>query len=226
MRFLQMALGVGLTLAAYAQVGEITGRVRVTSTLTKRRISVPQIYDRTSAIPVATPPPDLETELRRVVVYLDAPDLPSRPTPATMDQHHRRFEPEVVAVPVGSTVSFPNSDPIFHNVFSLSKVKPLDLGNYAAGESRSVTFNQTGIVQLYCHLHPNMSGAILIAPNRWVTQPAANGTFTLTQVPPGRYRLAAWHKSAGFFRRTIEVKAGQPVAVDFEIPVSEVVSQR
>ena len=209
------------------QVGEVTGRIRVTSTLTKRRISVPQVYERTVAIAAEpTPLPDARAELRRVVVYLDTPVLAARPRQAQMNQHQRRFEPEVLAIPVGSTVSFPNGDPIFHNVFSLSKVKPLDLGNYQEGESRSVTFQQAGVVQLFCHLHPNMSGAVLVTPNSWFTQPAANGEFALAQVPPGRYVLVAWHKSAGFFRRTIEVRAAQPVQVDFEIPLSEPVSQR
>jgi len=220
-----IVLCCALTLSG--QVGEVTGRIRVTSTLTKRRISVPQVYERAAAIAVEPPPPaDVGAELRRVVVYLDTPGLAARPRQARMNQHQRRFEPEVLAVPVGSTVSFPNGDPIFHNVFSLSKVKPLDLGNYKEGESRSVTFHQAGIVQLFCHLHPNMSGAVLVTPNGWFTQPAENGDFALAEVPPGRYVLVAWHKSAGLFRRTIEVRAGQAVQVDFEIPLSEPVSRK
>ncbi len=220
-------LGVCFAMALSAQVGEVTGRIRVTSTLTKRRISLPQVYERTAAIsPAPAAAPDVEGELRRVVVYLDTPGLPARPMQARMDQHQRRFEPEVVAVPVGSTVTFPNSDPIFHNVFSLSKAKPLDLGNYKAGESRTVTFGQPGIVQLFCHLHPNMSGAILVTPNSWFTSPAGNGEFTLSKVPPGRYTLVAWHKSSGYFRRKIEVRPGKPVEVDFEIPLTESASRR
>lgn len=205
-----------------AQIADVSGHIRVTSTLTKRRISVPQVYDRTAAIETSPEAPaDAAAELRRVVVYLDTPILPAKAAQAVMDQRQRRFEPEVIAVPVGSTVTFPNSDPIFHNIFSLSKAKQLDLGNYKAGESRSVTFTHVGVVQLYCHLHPNMSGAVLVTPNNWLTQPSASGEFALANVPPGRYSLVAWHKSAGFFRRTIEVKAGKPVNVDFEIPLTE-----
>ena len=206
----------------FAQNGEIRGHVRVTAALTKRRISLPQVYDRTAALdtPPVTPP-DMVGELRRVVVYLDTPVLAARPARATLDQRQRRFEPEVVAVPVGSTVSFPNSDPIFHNVFSLSKAKEFDLGNYKQGEARSVTFARPGVVQVNCHLHPNMSAAIVVTPNDWWTQPAANGGFTLPPVPPGRYTLVAWHKAAGVFRRTIEVKPGRNIEVDFEIPLTE-----
>ena len=211
-----------LATLASAQTSDVSGRIRVTSTLTKRRISVPQVYDRTAALPVANPePPDVAQELRRVIVYVDSPLLAARPLQAVMDQHQRRFEPEVLAVPVGSTVTFPNSDPIFHNIFSLSKARQLDLGNYKSGESRTVTFAHPGVVQLYCHLHPNMSGAVLVTPNSWLTQPNAAGDFTLAHLPPGHYILVAWHKSAGFFRRTIEVRAGRPLNIDFEIPLSE-----
>ena len=209
-----------------AQNGDITGRIRVTSTLTKRRITVPQVYERTVALSSKpATPPDLATELRRVVVYLETPGLPATPVQVSMDQRQRRFEPEVLAVPLGSTVVFPNSDPIFHNVFSLSKGKPFDLGNYKQGDSRSVTFTHAGVVQLHCHLHPNMSGAILVTPNSWWTQPAASGDFTLPPVPPGRYTLVAWHRSAGFFRRTVEVRAGRPIKVDFEIPLVDLASR-
>jgi plastocyanin len=222
MAVLRAILGFLLAVALSAQTADISGRIRVTSTLTKRRISVPQVYDRTAALsPPGTAAPDVTTELRRVVIFLDTPVLPANPALAVMDQRQRQFEPEVLAIPVGSTVTFPNSDPIFHNVFSLSKARQFDLGNYKAGESRNVTFTRTGVVQIYCHLHPNMTGAVLVTPNSWLTQPAENGDFVLSQVPPGRYTLVAWHKSAGFFRRTIEVRAGHPVSVDFEIPLSE-----
>ena len=141
-----------------------------------------------------------------------------------MDQGQRRFVPEILAVPAGSTVSFANSDPIFHNVFSLSGARSFDLGNYSVGQSRTVTFPKPGLVQLHCHLHPNMSGAILVTPNGFftlLTQPGRDGEFSLEGIPPGRYQLVAWHKSAGFFRRAIEVRRSKPLAVDFEIPLSE-----
>lgn len=221
----QLVVGLTILPLVYAQTGEITGRIRVTSKLTRKRLSIPQIYDRTSALagesPAAAPDIEVEAELRRVVVYLDSAGLPARPARAVMDQRQRRFEPDVIAVPVGSTVVFPNSDPIFHNVFSLSKAKQFDLGNYKKGESRNVTFHEPGVVQLNCHLHPNMSAAIMVTPNNWIAQPsAASGEFSLAGVPPGRYTLVAWHKSAGFFRRKIEVRPDHPVTVDFEIPLA------
>ena len=84
-----------------------------------------------------------------------------------MEQQNRRFAPDLVVIPAGSSVSFPNFDPIFHNVFSLSKAKSFDLGNYSKGQTRMVTFPKPGIVAVYCHLHPNMAGTIVVTPNQW-----------------------------------------------------------
>jgi plastocyanin len=217
-----LVLACSVWLPGQAAAGEITGRVRITTTLTKKRVTLPQVYERHVALPIAAAaPPNLEDELRRTVIFLDTEALPARPQKAAMDQRQRRFEPEIIAVAAGSTVAFPNSDPIFHNVFSLSKVKSFDLGNYKMGESRTLTFTEPGVVQLHCHLHPNMTGAVFVTPNSWFTQPDSDGSFTLPAVPPGRYTVVAWHKSAGFFRHTVEVRAAQaPLSFDFEIPLA------
>src|SRR4051812_31539761 len=87
-----------------AETAGISGIVHVTTTLTKKRISVPQVYERSVAIaPPAAAVSDVEAELRRVVVYVDSAKLASKPMRATMNQEQRRFEPEVVAIPAGST---------------------------------------------------------------------------------------------------------------------------
>jgi hypothetical protein len=124
-------------------------------------------------------------------------------------------------VPVGSTVSFPNFDPIFHNVFSLSKAKSFDLGYYPAGQTRTVKLERAGVVQVYCHLHPQMTAAILVAPNAWHTKLQTDGTFSLSGIPAGTFTVIAWHKSAGFFRRTVQVSEAGSVEVDFTIPIRE-----
>jgi len=210
--------------AAYG--AELTGRVRVAKSLTKKRVSLSQVYERSAALP--SPPTEsgsITDELARVVIYLEG-NLPAPgPAQAEMNQVRRRFEPEVLGIPVGSTVAFPNSDPVFHNVFSLSKAKSFDLGNYPKGQSRTVLFQRPGIVLVHCHLHPNMNAAIVVAPSRFLAQPDANGVYALTGVPPGRYAAVAWHKSAGFFRRKIELKEASPLTLDFEIPLIEEASR-
>ena len=110
-------------------------------------------------------------------------------------------------------------DPIFHNIFSLSKPKSFDLGSYDKGESRTVTFPKPGVVYVYCHLHPNMEATIVVTPNRWYAVRSA-GQYHIRGVPPGQYTVVAWHKAAGFFRKTIEVEAGHASA-DFFIPIED-----
>lgn len=160
------------------------------------------------------------------MIYLETAVLAATPEMVTMDQRQRRFEPEVLAVPVGSTVVFPNSDPVFHNVFSFSRAKQFDLGNYPRGRTRAVTFDKPGVVLVHCHLHPYMSGAILVTPSDWRVKPGPNGSYLLRDVPPGRYVLVAWHKAAGSFRRTVEVKDDGAVTLDFDIPLRELAAKR
>jgi hypothetical protein len=112
-------------------------------------------------------------------------------------------------------------DPIFHNVFSLSRTKSFDLGNYSQGETRVVTFTEPGVVVVNCHLHPNMAAVVFVTPNRWNTKADRDGHFSLREVLPGRYTVVAWHKAAGYFRKEIEVGAGRTANVEFLIPWSE-----
>jgi hypothetical protein len=116
-------------------------------------------------------------------------------------------------------------------VFSLSKPKTFDLGNYPKGHTRTVDFAKPGIVFVNCHLHPNMTAAIVIAPNQWCTKADAAGRFTLADVPPGSYTIVAWHRAAGFVRQTVKVYKDHASPVEFIIPLDEagdprVVAQR
>ncbi len=127
-----------------------------------------------------------------VIVFaepLDGP-APSRPAKATLTQQDKSFRPPVLAVPVGSTVDFPNSDPIFHNVFSLSTPEPFDLGLYRAGSSKSRTFTRPGYYWVFCNIHPQMAAFLAVVPSPWMTQADAQGQFRL-ELPAGRYRLTA-----------------------------------
>jgi plastocyanin len=71
-------------------------------------------------------------------------------------QKNKAFTKEKLEIKVGDTVNFPNMDPIHHNVFSLSEVKPFDLGSYEQGDSKAVVFDKAGTVEVECALHPSM----------------------------------------------------------------------
>jgi hypothetical protein len=94
---------------------------------------------------------------------------------------------------VGSEVDFPNDDTIFHNVFSLSKAAPFDLQVYEPGESRSVLMERTGLVKVYCNIHPEMAASIVVLDNPWFALTDRTGTFVIAGVPDGDYVLRGWN---------------------------------
>jgi plastocyanin len=163
------------------------------------------------------------SELANVVVYLkDAPARAELPAMhAVITQRDEQFEPRVVAITRGSTVEFPNFDPYFHNVFSLSGAATFDLGRYPKGASRRRRFTSAGVVKVFCHLHSHMNAAILVFDHPFFTTASAEGAFTLTGVPPGRYRAAAWHERAGETDVSLTVEAGRMATTAFTLPVLE-----
>lgn len=132
------------------------------------------------------------------------------PKVRVVEQRDKAFAPHVIAVPVGSTVQFPNFDTIFHNVFSLSRQKPFDLGMYKNSEMREVKFDKPGVVRLGCNIHANMSAYVIVvdAPHYVVAGP--DGTFAFKSLAPGKYKVSAWgEQSAEPTTAEVEIKAGK-----------------
>jgi plastocyanin len=144
-----------------------------------------------------------------VIVYAEPLDAPSPRSPRrfTVAQKNKTFQPRALAVPLGSTVDFPNNDAIFHNVFSLSGPQPFDLGLYRAGESRPRTFTTPGTYRVFCNIHPQMTAIIVVAPAGFTTLASADGRFTL-DLPPGRYRVTALSERASPVSTEIASTAG------------------
>jgi hemoglobin len=119
------------------------------------------------------------------------------PRHRVVEQRNREFAPRLLAVPVGSTVSFPNFDPIYHNVFSRSETRPFDLGLYKSGQARELVFDREGIVRVGCNLHANMSATVVVvsAPHYAITD--RRGRFFFRSLEPGRYRLRAYGERGG-----------------------------
>jgi plastocyanin len=109
-------------------------------------------------------------------------------------QEHKRFEPHVLVVPVGSRVDFPNRDPFFHNVFSLFNGKRFDLGLYEAGATHGVTFDRPGVCYIFCNIHPEMSAVVLVMDRPYYGVSNRAGRFSIPNVPPGRYKVQVWHE--------------------------------
>lgn len=154
-----------------------------------------------------------------VVVYLEAlrgETAWEEPAAAVLRQRHATFQPGFLVVARGQTVEMPNEDTIFHNVFSFSAPNDFDLGLYAAGRSRSVTFEHAGPVRLYCSIHESMNATVFVAPTPWFAQVDAEGRFAIRDVPEGRWRLRTWSEKLPPLERPLEVD-GRPVAVELRL---------
>lgn len=131
------------------------------------------------------------------------------PKRRAIEQRDRTFLPHVMAIPVGSTVTFPNFDSVFHNVFSTSPSGSFDLGIYKVGEAREYKFEKEGIIRLGCNLHANMSAyiAVVSAPAYVVTDDG--GKFSFKHLAPGKYHLKAWsERSKAPIAQDVTVKVG------------------
>jgi plastocyanin len=134
-------------------------------------------------------------DLGAAVVYLEGGSrAEARPGTFDIATSDKEFVPRVVAVPLGSTVRFPNHDPFNHNVFSASEANQFDLGLYGRGEAKGYTFTSAGLVRVFCNIHPRMVAFVVVLPTRYFAQPTADGTFTIEDVPPGSYTLHVWHE--------------------------------
>lgn len=123
-------------------------------------------------------------------------ERPPRQTAARMDQRNKTFVPHILAIEVGTTVEFPNNDPIFHNAFSNYDGQIFDLGLYPPGTSRKVTFRRSGVVRVFCNIHASMSAVIVVLDTPWFAVTPASGQFAIHAVPPGEYVLRVFHERA------------------------------
>jgi plastocyanin len=200
--------------------GTITGHVRLTTRV--RGTALPSNVYQPRAVQKHEPAPI--PEIRNVVVYVKGVAFhgPLPTTQASIRQENESFIPRVVAITRGSTVVFPNSDPFFHNVFSLSSAAAFNLGRYPRGKApRPVTFARPGLVKVYCDIHSHMSASILVLDHPYFLIPELDGTFTLPDIPPGRHTIVGWHERVGERAVTVDVPAGKSVDVELSLPVED-----
>jgi plastocyanin len=159
------------------------------------------------------------TPLAGAVVLVDGPRAPAAPDArhAVVDQRREEFVPHVLAVPVGTTVDFPNHDPVLHNVSSSSPAKRFDLGMYGEGETRSVRFDTPGVVAIRCNVHPRMEAFVVVHDNALAAVTDARGTYTIVDVPAGSHEVRVWHERGAERRVPVTVAAGEVQALDVRL---------
>jgi plastocyanin len=160
-----------------------------------------------------------EVEAPQAVLYLESAPRGAfeqwEAARARLDQRNETFVPHVLAITTGTVVDFPNSDSIYHNVFSLSKAARFDLGRYATGKSRSIRFERPGIVRVFCDIHSHMNAFILVFSHPFFSATDEEGRYRIDGVPPGSYNIVAWSDKGSFETRNAVVTDRNVTQLDF-----------
>ena len=152
---------------------------------------------------------------KNVVVWLEG-GASRAPVPArkiVLDQRQLQFKPHVLAVTVGAEVEMPNSDRVFHNVFSFHDGKRFDLGLYPVGTAKTVTFDRPGLSRIFCNIHPNMAAYVLAVDSAYVAVTDTEGRFTLPGVPTGAYTYHAWRPGGQTLQGPIAMEPGRRLEI-------------
>ena len=190
--YVQAAAVLLMCMPAFAEAGNISGKIKV------RGLRSPG----------------------NILVYLNkAPSTPPEQSAKAyvMDQQNLTFLPHVLPIPVGAAVSFPNRDKVDHNVFSLSRTREFNLGSYKPGESKQITFDKPGIVELRCDVHAEIIAYILVMKNPFFAVTDKDGKYVIENVPPGKVTLKTWHEKLKNGRRKVMVPEGGNVTEDLEL---------
>ena len=201
-------LGVSLL---SAQAGTVVGVVPIPKGVKSKRVPVEKYTGKISQ-KVAAPP------VRVAGVWLTGASVkaPTSPAPVTLDQTNYQFGKSLLIVPRNTKVFFPNNDPDFHNIYSLSRAKRFDIGRYKKSERPvpSVTFDRAGLVKLRCEIHEHMEASVLVVDSTHTVATDGAGKFSLKNVPAGSYTLHAFLDDKNSWQVPVEVRAGKITKVN------------
>ena len=151
-----------------------------------------------------------------VVVWLEGGSpMPSGRRRIVLDQRNLQFTPRVLAVSVGTEVEMPNSDRVFHNVFSFHDGKRFDLGLYPVGTAKIVTFDKPGLSRIFCNIHPTMAAYVLVVDSGYLGVSDAHGQFLIARVPTGSYTYHAWRPGDEMTTGRVSVRADTRLEIDW-----------
>jgi plastocyanin len=194
--------------------GSIRGRVELRH--------VPSAPERRPTVADLGTPVALDaSDYLRSVVYLETAPRgafeQNEPGRATMDQRNETFVPHLLAITTGTIVDFPNSDHIYHNVFSLSKTRSFDLGRYGSGHSKPVRFDRPGIVRVFCDIHSHMNAFVLVFSHPFFAVTDVEGRYRIDNIPAGSYNVVAWNEGLSSTPKPVVVPEGGVAELDFSL---------
>lgn len=190
--------------------GSLSGKVnRIPSTGSESRVTR---YTGQQVVPADHHSEHSIANPGQAVVYLVPENKisvePIKPNP-TIEQRDLQFQPRLLAITVGTSVDFPNSDPVFHNVFSYSRTKTFDLGRYRQGRSKSVEFDKPGLVKVFCEIHNTMQAFVLVLDTPYFTLSDEAMGYSFENIPAGKYELVLWQEQLPELRKSIEIRANE-----------------
>lgn len=210
-------LAVLAALATPAGAGVIKGTVEVPAAAAPRAPKANAYPGRANSLPAAATE---QGGVGETIVWIEKlpAGMAALPPPLErpeLEQRQQAFAPRVLAVQVGTSVEFPNRDPVYHNVFSVSPAKRFDLGKYPKGQSRKLKFDKPGLVNVFCDIHSDMAAYVYVLPHHVFARPAAaTGRFALPELPAGAYVLKAWHPDRGELTQSVQVPRGGDATVN------------
>jgi plastocyanin len=134
-----------------------------------------------------------------------------------MATSRKEFKPRLLVVPAGSKVRFPNQDPILHNAFSISAGNAFDVGLYGRGAGKAVTFKEPGLVRVFCNVHQQMAGYVLVVDTPYTASPDKRGNFALTGLPAGPGTLSVWHQRGELQSQPVTLPARAPLRLSLAV---------
>ncbi|MDP0492137.1 MAG: carboxypeptidase regulatory-like domain-containing protein [Verrucomicrobiota bacterium JB023] len=211
---MRLLLFLQLLLTVPVVAGSIEGRVPLPN-LQSRPVPVEKYRGKISG-QVSAPPQAI------AAVWLEAPRLkaPANPPAVTLPQTHYQFTRSLLVIPTGTTVVFPNNDPDYHNIYSLSRTKRFDLGRYKQSENPApkVLFDRPGYVALNCEIHDHMKAHIVVVDSPYFTTTDAQGHFSLKNIPAGSYTLHAQFDRKTSWKQKVTVSSSGTVTVKLTTP--------
>jgi plastocyanin len=142
----------------------------------------------------------------KIVVWLETEQETQPPAiPLTIEQKNLQFLPDFVIAVKGQKIDMPNDDDVAHNVYSYSQNSKFNLGLYPKGESRSLTFDRPGVVEIFCSIHRYMHVRVFVVPTPYFAVAGSAGTFTIANVPAGNYTLKVWTDRARMFSTQVSI---------------------
>jgi len=136
----------------------------------------------------------------------DSISAPKKPKEMSLAQTNYQFDEFLIIVAKGTTVYFPNNDPDYHNIYSLSKAKKFDIGRY----------NKVGLVKLNCEIHDHMKANIVVVDSPYYVTSNTKGEFSLSNIPSGDYTLKVLIDSKTTITKKITVSANKNTLVPFQ----------